>query len=298
MTRKSGYARKGVLEVLQDKLEILPPTHKALGHFLLTHFQEAVFLTASQLAKKTGTSEASVVRFARSLGCGGFSELREELQVLLREKLLPAERIQQAGGIPLRSEAILDRVMDVALSNIRETRKLLNPRALDEAARAIASAHTRYVIGLNASAGAATLLGHQLRKIQPEVRVLTEGGPVLFDSVLSISKGDAVLAISYPRYAKWTAEVLRYAAHKKARTIAITDSRLSPVGQIAELALIARVNTITFGCSYVAPMLAIDALLAAIFGLNRDESLARLDLVERMIEGHDFFFGSPLPNTD
>lgn len=292
MPRASTEGRKNIVEVLQQKLELLPPSHKALGHFLLAHFQEAVFLTVSQLAKKAGTSEASVVRFARSLGYDGFPELREELQVLFREKLLPAERIERGGGIPPRSTEIVDRVTEVAQANIRGTHKALDPRVLDGATRALVSARARYVIGLNASAGAATLLGHQLRKIQPNVHVLSEGAPALFDAILSVSKGDAVVAFSYPRYAKWTAEALRRAAKEGARTIAITDSRLSPIGQIAEFPLIAHINTITFGCSYVAPMLVIDALLAAVFALNRGESLARLDAIEQLLEGRDFFYGN------
>lgn len=281
-----------VLGALQAKLDRFSPTQKRIGQFLLTRFDEAVFLTAIEMAKRCRTSEASVVRFARLLGYAGFPEFREDLQVLFREKVQPIDRMEHGPGIPRATEAIVDRVSEQAQTNIRDTRKLCDPRALQAAARAIAAARVRYVIGLNASVGVAELLGHHLRKILPHVRVLTEGGPILFDSILAVSPADVVIAFSFPRYAKWTVDVLRYAVERQAKTIAITDSRLTPVGQIASTVLVARSDSISFGCSYIAPMMVVDALVATLVNLNKKAALARLDAVEAALQGHDFFFAA------
>jgi len=186
---------RNVLSILQSRLDRLPPSWKRLGDFLLTHLDQAVFLTASDLARHAKTSESSVVRFARGLGYQGYPELREDLQVLLREKLRPVERMVQAGGVPSASGAVVARVFELALSNIQDTRKSLDSRHLQAAAAAIAAADTKHIIGLNASAGTAHLLGHHLGKIQPNVRVHIEGGPMLFDALLAVSKRDVVVGI-------------------------------------------------------------------------------------------------------
>lgn len=281
-----------ILDTLQARLEALPPSQKGLARFLLTHFDEAVFLTAAQLARRSGTSESSVIRFAKGLGYRGFPELQEDLQALLRRNLAPKERMQRAGGIPERSEAILDRMTETALANVRDTRKLLHHQDMKAAAKAVAGAHTKYVVGLRASAGTAHLLGFYLGLILPNVRVQTEGGPALFEALLSVSKADAVLAISYPRYTKWTVEVLRYAREQGAATIAITDSQLSPIAQIAETALVARAASITFANSYVGPMVVVDTLIGMILTQIPRQSLVRLDSVERVLRGHDFFYAA------
>ncbi|OGA35448.1 MAG: hypothetical protein A3G80_15330 [Betaproteobacteria bacterium RIFCSPLOWO2_12_FULL_62_13b] len=281
-----------VMETLQAKLEALPPSQKGLARFLLSHFDEAVFLTAAQLARRSGTSESSVIRFAKRLQYRGFPELQEDLQALLRRNLAPKERMQRAGGIPEKSEAILDRISEMALTNIRESRKLLNPQVLKEAAKAITAAHTKYVVGLRASSGTAQLLGFYLGLILPNIRIQTDGGPALFEALLSVSKKDVVLAISYPRYTKWTVEGLRYARKQGAATIAITDSQLSPIAQIAEIALVARAASITFANSYVGAMLVVDSLIGMILNLTPQESLARLDAVERVLKGRDFFYAA------
>jgi DNA-binding MurR/RpiR family transcriptional regulator len=279
-----------VMEILQTKLEHLPPSHKGLARFLLTNFDEAVFLTAAQLANRSHTSEASVTRFAKRLGYRGYPELQEDLQTILRQNLPPKERMQRAGGVPSSSKAVVERSTEMAILNIRETHKALDHQLLHEAAKRIAAAQTKYMVGLRSSASAAQLLGFQLGLILRDVRVQAEGGPHLFEGLLSVSKRDVVVAISFPRYSKWTAEALRYAKEQGAATIAITDSPLSPIGQVADIALAARVSSRTFAVSYVAAMLVIDCLIGMVASLKPRESLARLDALERVLKGHDFFY--------
>jgi DNA-binding MurR/RpiR family transcriptional regulator len=280
------------MEMLQAKLADLPPSHKGLARFLLAHFDEAVFLTAAELARHAETSESSVIRFVQRLGYRGFPEFQGDLQALLRRNLPPKERMQTAGGVPAISEAMVDRITETAFSNIRETHKLLDHQVLRQAAKRIAAAQAKCIVGLRASAGSAQLLGFYLGLILPNVRVHTEGGPTLFEALLSASRRDVVVAISFPRYAKSTVEGLRYARKQGAATIAITDSHLSPIAHVAEIALVARVSSITFANSYVGVMLLVDSLVGMIVSLFPDESLARLDSLEHVLKGHDFFYGA------
>jgi DNA-binding MurR/RpiR family transcriptional regulator len=280
-----------VLDTLQSRLSSLPPSWRRLGDFLLTHLDQVAFLTASELARNAKTSESSVARFARGLGYQGYPEFREDLQVLLREKLRPVERMAQAGGVPSASGAVVARVFELALTNIQETRKLLESRLLEAAAAAIAQAETIHLVGLNASAGTAHLLGHHLGKILPNTRVHIDGGPMLFDALLAVSERDTVVGVSYPRYAKWTVEVLRYARARGACTIAFTDSPLSPAAQIAEIPLVARVASITFGNSYAAPSVIVDALVALVLRRMRETALVRLDAIEEVVKEQGFFYG-------
>jgi len=284
-----------LLDVLQSRLDSLPSTWKRLGHYLLTHLDDAVFLTASELAGKAETSESSVIRFARGFGYKGYPPFREELQVLLREKLRPLERLVHAGGVPNASEGAIGRVFELALANIQETRMLAESRALQAAATVIAEAESKHIIGLNASAGTAHLLGYHLGKILPGVSVHIDSGPMLFDSTMAASKRDVVVGVSYPRYAKATVEILRYARRRGARTVAITDSQLSPAAQIAEIALVARADSITFGNSYVAPSLIVDALVALVLSGKRDAALARLQAIDNVVNQQEFFYGASPP---
>jgi DNA-binding MurR/RpiR family transcriptional regulator len=286
----AGGREADIIAQLQGKLNSLA-RHKAVAQFLLSRFDEAVFLTASQLAKHCRTSESTVIRFARSLGYQGYPDFQRDLQSLLRQKLAgPTEQVHRAGVERQSAEVILDRAMETALRSLRETRKLINVTALQMAAEAIIGAESRYVIGLRASAGIAQLLGFHLRWVLPRVQVQTEGGPILVETLISVKKGDVLVAICFPRYTKWTIEALHYAGKQGARTVVLTDSQLSPAAQVAEICLVARADSITFSNSYLAPMLVVDALVGTVLSLAPRESLARMEALEQALKGQDFFY--------
>ncbi len=279
-----------IFGALQGKLQSLPRSQKLLARFLLTHFEEAVFLNAARLAQRSRTSEATVTRLARALGYRGFPQFQDSMHALIRQKLAPADRMQRVRGIPRDTEAVWDRTFERAFANLRETRKVVSSSLLEVAGKAILAADRKYVVGLRGSAGAALWFGHLLGLILPDVWALTEGGPVLFESLAALGKNDALLAISFPRYTRWTVEALRFAREREAATIVITDSHLSPGAQAADIALVARVDSITFANSYVTPMVLVDALIAILLSLAPDALLARLQVVEQALKGHEFFY--------
>lgn len=295
--RMSGAAVEGlspngsVVDLVQGRLDSLPRQPRAVARYLLTHLDEAVFLTAAELARHARTSESTVVRFAKTLGYRGFPELQAALQALLRQKLAPKERLERAGRLPAGPAALLERIEARAAANLRETRDALVPESLEAAARMIIGAETKYVVGLRASAGTATLLGHYLLQIQPRVRTLTEAGPALFENISALGPGDVVVAVSYPRYTRWTVDCLRVARQRRATSIAITDSRLSPAAQVADLALVGVSESLTFGHSYVSVMFLVDALIGTVVQLDRRRALKQLDTIEQLLMAQEFFYG-------
>jgi DNA-binding MurR/RpiR family transcriptional regulator len=279
-----------VIQTIQTKLRQMTPQHQSVAHVFLETFDRAVFMSAREVSELARTSEATVVRFAKSLGFSGFPEFQGALQVILRQKMVPKERLQRAGGVPKTLEGVIDRIMESALANLQETRAMINLRDLQSVAAALIGAKVRYVIGLRGSSGTAEWLGHCLGLALSDVRTITQGGPFLFEQLISATKRDVVVALSYPRYTKWTVEGLSFARARGARTIAITDSRLSPAAQVADITLVAVANSATFANSYVAPMLITDAVIGAILSLDTDATLARLDALERAYQGLDFFY--------
>jgi DNA-binding MurR/RpiR family transcriptional regulator len=296
-----GKSLKGgaLLEQIHLKFSALSAGHRAVGEFLLTHLDEAVFLTAAELAARSKTSESTVIRFAQMLGYDGYPDLQRDLQAVLRQKIPPTERIRRAGGIPARSQEMINRATEQASANLEETGKLLTYEGINAGARAIVQAKRKFVVGLRGSAGAAHILGHQLRLIQPDVFVQTQSGPDLFEALLSLAENDCVIAISYPRYVKATVTVLQQARAKRAFTITVTDSPLAPAAQISDVALVGTANSISFANSYVGAALAIDAIIAAVLSIDSEASLARLELLERAIEDQDFFYqiASEIPSS-
>ncbi|MTD77166.1 MurR/RpiR family transcriptional regulator, partial [Escherichia coli] len=51
-------------------------TQQELGEFVLRHAAKVVYLTLIELARESGTSEGSVTRLCRTLGCKGYADFK------------------------------------------------------------------------------------------------------------------------------------------------------------------------------------------------------------------------------
>ena len=96
----------------------------------------------------------------------------------------------------------------------------------------------------------------------------------MFEQILSVSQGDVIIGISFPRYSKNTVKALEYAKKNGATVIGITDSELSPVGEASQICLVAESDTTSFVDSLIAPFSVINALVVAV-GMNNREIVSR-----------------------
>lgn len=102
----------------------------------------------------------------------------------------------------------------------------------------------------------------------------------IFEQLLRIGPEDVMVAISFPRYSKVTLNTVKFARDRGASIIAITDNELSPVYQMADAALLAPCEMISFVDSMVAPLSLINALLIAIglrLGTDAAKTFAELE---------------------
>jgi DNA-binding MurR/RpiR family transcriptional regulator len=80
------------------KIETMMPEfskgQKAIGRYMLEHYDKAAYLTASKLGAVVRVSESTVVRFAIELGFEGYPELQKSLQELIRTKLTSVQRME------------------------------------------------------------------------------------------------------------------------------------------------------------------------------------------------------------
>ena len=71
---------KSVLHTIEDNLSTFSKGQKRIGRYILDHYDQAAFMTASKLGKLTEVSESTVVRFAAELGFDGYPAMQKALQ--------------------------------------------------------------------------------------------------------------------------------------------------------------------------------------------------------------------------
>jgi DNA-binding MurR/RpiR family transcriptional regulator len=250
----------------------LSAAHKLVAAFLMKSGHKAAFLTAAEIAAKVGTSESTVVRFARVLGFGGYPQLQEFLRQGLLSTLSPLERLE-SEAIPADATKFSEQVVEKEVGNLRAALDGVDHKALEGLVGAIVNAETCYVLGLRSSRAPATLLSHYLSKIVPKVTLIASSD-MMMEQMSWVSKNDVLIAYSYPRYSKATIDALRIAKSYGARTGTITDSRDAPSAQISDFVLVGPAHSSFYGNSFVAAIALSNLLLTSC-------ALAQPDLVRR-----------------
>jgi DNA-binding MurR/RpiR family transcriptional regulator len=242
----------------------LSPAHRKVADYLLADGRRAAIVPAADIAKTLAMSEATVSRFAQALGFGGYPELRD----LLRERFLTTatsiDRLNASTEPTVARGSVLERVLAEDADAVLGTLAQIAPATFDAAVEAILSARRTYVVGSRGSAGLALVLGMGLRIFLPETRVIAVNVGDEAEELLSLLRGDLVIVISVLRYSGQTLEILRFAHEAKARTVAITDSPISPVARLADLVLLVRQTSPRTMASYSAIASVASALTEAV----------------------------------
>lgn len=265
---------------LREKMYSFSKGQKRVANYIITNYDKAVYLTAARLGKAAMVSESTVVRFAMQLGYEGYPEFQEALEELVRTKLNSIQRIEIASSKMTQSE-VLENILDADAEKIKVTKEEIDKGAFEEAVNMILSAKKIYIIGIRSCAPLANFLSFYLNLLFDDVRnIYTNNSSEIFEQMIRISEDDVIIGISFPRYSVRTLKALEFASNRKAKVIAITDSKHSPMNLYATSSLIARSDMASFVDSLVAPLSLINALIVALSMKKKDEVINNLETLE------------------
>lgn len=260
---KTGM-KNDLLNQIQRRMSSMSKGQRAIGNYILNSYDKAAFMTAAKLGTTVGVSESTVVRFATILGYEGYPELQDSLQELIRSKLTAVQRIEIAND-RLGGDDVLRRVLNSDIEKVKSTLDEIDREDFNRAVSTIVGAKEIYIIGMRSSAALANFLWYYFRLMFPCVHLVqTTSGSEIFEQMLRIGEGDAVIAASFPRYSKRIINAVDFAKAQGASVIALTDSPASPIAVNADCILTAKSDMLSFVDSLVAPMSIINALIVAI----------------------------------
>lgn len=263
--------------------------HKKIANAVLNEYETVAYMTASQLGNKVGVSESTVVRFAAVLGYEGYSEFQRAVEELAKTKLTPNQRIDMTKKRIGKGD-ILENVMHSDMNKIRYTLEKLDRDAFYRSVDAILSAKTIYIIGARSSEPIAKILNYNLSLIFDNVRFINASASAeVFEQMFSIDENDVLVAFSFPRYSSRVANAMKFASSKGAKTIAYTDSHISPLAKYADCLLLAQSDMASYMDSLVAPISLINALIVEITSRREKDIRRRFDTLEDIWSEYDIY---------
>ena len=273
---------KDLLERIEEIMPSLSKQQKAVGSYITEHYDKAAYMTATKLAKSTGVSESTVVRFSFSLGYNGYPALQAALKDITKTRLTTLQRIEITND-RIGNSDILSSVLNSDIDKIKATLEGIDRKAFDMAINSLINARDIYIAGARTSSILVTFLGLNLNMIFDNVHpIQSYGGNELIEQLMRLKSGDVLIAITFPRYSKRIVDAVRFATREGATVIGLTDSESSPIAESSNILLTAKSDMESFTDSLVAPLSILNALIVALSAKKKEainENFERLEKI-------------------
>ena len=264
---------KSVLHTIQSRMNSFSKGQKRIAAYILENYDKAAFMTANKLGKTAQVSESTVVRFATELGYDGYPTMQKALQEIIRGKLTSIQRIQ-ASNDQMTDPDILGTVMQRDMNSIHTAIIQADRAEFNRVVDKLVHAEHIYLLGVRSSSFLAGYLNFYFHLIFKNVTLVQNfSAGEIFEQMLHIGPGDVLVGISFPRYSKMTENAVHFACDRGADVIAITDSQMSPLYQLASASLLVRSDMISMVDSMAAPLSLLNALIVAV-GRQKNEEIS------------------------
>ncbi len=267
-----------ILEILEG----LTPKQRRLARFILENQIYIAFASAQDVGQEAGVDAATVVRFSRRLGYGGFADLRDAVRQRMPSFLTATEKVSRTLAAKGRKREIIDLIFSQDVENIGATANANEPEVLTETIRVLNRANEVYVLGSGLSAPIASAFAHQLGLVGVKSRAVL--GPFVQSAVeiAGATVKDVVVGIGLWRYVRDTVALLAAAHTAQVPTIALTDSKMSPLARQASIVLLAATQTPEIPHSVTSLLTLCNALSSGLALTNPNRTLRRLQRIDEL----------------
>src|SRR5262245_1544945 len=237
---------------------------RTVAEYLRHNGRYAIFATAEQIASATDTSDATVVRTAKSLGYSGLQELRQSLaqQVVLETSPSHELRHRRESGMADEAEtAVLAQVFTEAAERLARTRERVQTAELARAVDLLDDAREVFAFGLGPSEFLARYAALRLTRMGRRARASGATGFRMADDLLGLTAGDLVLLYLPDRLLGDIEVLLDHVRAVGAATLLLTDSLGPLFGDRVDVALTAAHSPTNFTGEMLSAEVLTDALL-------------------------------------
>ena len=245
--------------------------------YVVENPDQVIHCSVAELAKSSGTSESSVIRFCKKTGFKSY----QEFKVLLAQSIVsPIKTIN--GNIEQCSSIaqVIDCVFESSLQSLQLTREFSQSQQLESAADMIFKAKRVFIIGMGNSAAIGTDFQHKLLRIGVTAIAQSDSHMQRIMAASLSGPEDVVFAISHSGSSRDVVDTVRIAKENQAKIITLTNLGQSPLTEISDICLYTLSNETKHNLSAIASRLAqmsiIDCLHSIISYKNEESSVSHI----------------------
>lgn len=257
----------------------LSRSQRQIADCLIANMNEAALWGVEELARKSNTCVATVVRFAKKLEYSGYLEMRKALVTAAKKQYGRGEQLFQA---PTQASTTLLEVARRDMRNIEVLVQSIQEPQLQKAVKLVQDARLRVILGDGVSALMAKQLAYLLVCLGLPVM---EGNPVDFATQVGLlGPKDLLVAISITPYTQETLDAAAFARKRGVPVLAFTDQLGSTLAKTATLALPIPGENLLFSHSLAAFGVIAHAIATTIASQSPEKALSKLREEERVAQ--------------
>jgi DNA-binding MurR/RpiR family transcriptional regulator len=271
-------------QIISDNYQHLTKSEKRIANYLRKNQEESAFLAAGEIADRLGLSEATLVRFARTLGFNSYPSMRTVLQENFRRRVTHSARLRGRLEDLRQGGDIFERLVASEIDYLTQALETVDRQALQNTVDLLHSCERIFVFGVGPSVSLVNLMEIRLGRFGRQVIPLTTAGREILEPLMQMKDHDLLFMICFFDVSPTQQLVLDYANEVDCPVIILTDTLGSIIGDKADVVLAARRGPMAEFHSLVVPMTIINTLLLALANEDRVQVMANLDKLDQMRE--------------
>ena len=266
------------IKLLYDKMG---KAEKQIADWIFENPGKIISLSIVELAEQCKCGEATIVRFSKRLGLGGYQELKISLA-------------SEGGGSAVSTHItpddsayeIFEKVCNDIYISLEKTKKSITPEHILNAASQLSNAGKIVIFGLGNSAAIAIDASHKFMGAGLNATAYTDNHMQVI-AASHLGKNDVALGISHSGSSKDIVEALKVAKENGAATISITSKGKSPILKQSDIVLYTDSEETQYNIlalnSRIAQLAIIDALYFYIVYNRSDDALQSIQQTEHSL---------------
>lgn len=223
----------GVLKMVVNRVEHLPASERKIAEYILEYPYEVVNCKVNELAEKTNSSGAAVIRLCKSLGLNGFQDLKVRIAGDLGKPEEPGYRDIERDET---AEMIVQKTLNNSIQSLRDSSEVINYEELKKAVDVLLKAKNVHFFGIGASSIIAVDAQQKLLRINKSATAFSDAHLVA-TLIANAEPDDVVFTISFSGETLEVIEVTRLAKEQGIQTISLTKYGPSSVAALADINL-------------------------------------------------------------
>ena len=216
-------------------LKIQYPTfsksEKKIADYIMENPNAILPMFITELAERSGSSEATIVRFCRKLGFNGYQQFK--LALAKSADVRPvSENITQDDT----AYGILSKVCEDIYCSLEKTKQTIDEDALQKCCEKLLSADKILIFGLGNSASIAQDACHKMFRLGLNAIAYTDNHMQAIASAHATSNS-VVIGISHSGHSKDIVQSMQTAKERGSTTISLTSEKKSPIVKVSDIVL-------------------------------------------------------------